>query len=151
MLKKCEKSAAIIRDLERRKLLKCAYERTFYERDTMVSSIFGRDTHRKQLQNDIAKEAQVRSEDVIIDVPTVPSAPYHHSVLTESMEIPVFYRAQEDQKIPQRLSEISKIFATLMGFMNIMRVYTDEGNREKVGEAATKILGKIPSTAKISY
>jgi HD superfamily phosphohydrolase len=151
ILKKSERSAAIIHDLERRKLLKCAYERTFYERDTIVSSIFGRDTHRRELRNEIAREAQVENENVIIDVPTVPSVPYHYSVLTESMEIPVFYKAEEDKKVPQRLSEVSKIFATLMGFMNIMRVYTDEKNRQKVSEAATRILGKIPSTAKISY
>ncbi len=150
-LKENEMSAGIIRDLERRRLLKCAYERTFYEKDTMISSIFGREAHRRELQNEIAKEAQVSGEDVIIDVPTVPSVPYHHSVLTESMEIPVFYKAEENEKIPQRLSEVSKIFATLMGFMNILRVYTTEAERQKVGEAATRILGKIPSTAKISY
>jgi len=39
----------------------------------------------------------------------------------------------------------------LKGFMNILRVYTDETNREKVEKATGKILGRIPSTAKISY
>jgi hypothetical protein len=34
--------------------------------------------------------------------------------------------------------------------MNILRVYTDEPNRERVSAAASKILGKIPSSAKIS-
>ncbi len=150
-LKKCRKSSEIIRNLERRRMLKCAYERTFYEKDTMVSNIFGREAHRRQLQAEIAKEAKVETEAVIIDVPTVPSVPYHHSVLMESMEIPVFLKTQENKKIPQRLSEISKIFETLKGFINILRVYTDEENREKVGDAASKILGRIPSTAKISY
>jgi hypothetical protein len=151
MLKNCKKSSEIIRDLERRRLLKCAYERTFYEKDTMVSNIFSRETYRDQLQTDMAKEAHVESEAVIIDVPTVPSVPYHHSVLMESMEIPVFFKTQNDTKIPQRLSEISKIFETLKGFINILRIYTDEENRERVSNAASKILGKIPSTTKISY
>jgi len=150
-LKNCKKSSGIIRNLERRKLLKCAYERTFYEKDTVVSSIFSRETNRKQLQADIAKAAKLDTDAVIIDVPTVPSVPYHHSVLTESMEIPVFYRTQEGRKVPQRLSEISKIFETLKGFMNILRVYTDEPNREKVSVAASKLLGKMPSSAKVSY
>jgi len=150
-LKNCKKSSGIIRNLERRKLLKCAYERTFYEKDTVVSSIFSRETNRKQLQADIAKAAKLDTDAVIIDVPTVPSVPYHHSVLTESMEIPVFYRTQEGRKVPQRLSEISKIFETLKGFMNILRVYTDEPNREKVSRAASKLLGKMPSSAKVSY
>ncbi|MCJ7431474.1 HD domain-containing protein [Candidatus Bathyarchaeota archaeon] len=151
MLKNCKKSSDIIGDLERRRLLKCAYERTFYEKDTMVSNIFSRETYRNQLQTDIAKEAHVESEAVIIDVPTVPSVPYHHSVLMESMEIPVFFKTQGDKKVPQRLSDISKIFETLKGFINILRIYTDEENREKVSSAASKILGKIPSATKISY
>jgi len=151
MLKNCEKSSIIVKNLERRKMLKCAYERTFYEKDTMVSNIFGREAYRKQLQAEIAKNAEVETEDVTIDVPTVPSVPYHHSVLMEPMEIPVFYKTREENKIPQRLSEISKIFEVLKGFVNILRVYTDEENREKVSNAASDILGEIPSSAKISY
>ncbi len=151
MLKNCEKSRGVIENLERRRMLKCAYERTFYEKDTMVSNIFSREAYRKQLQADIAKEADVPTEAVIIDVPTVPSVPYHHSVLMEPMEIPVFYKTKEGEKIPRRLSEISKIFDVLKGFMNILRVYTDEENRERVSVAASKILGEVPSSAKISY
>ena len=150
-LKKSEKSREIISNLERRKLLKCAYERTFYEKDAMVSNIFGREAYRRQMQGEIAKEAGVELETVIIDVPTVPSVPYHHAVLMESMEIPVFTRSQSGEKTMQRLSEISKIFETLKGFMNILRVYTDEANRMKVEKATEKILGRIPSAAKISF
>ncbi len=150
-LKKCEASKEIIGNLERRRMLKCAYERTFYEKDTMISNIFGRESYRRQMQSEIAKEAGVNIESVIIDVPTVPSVPYHHAVLMESMEIPVFSRSQTGEKTPQRLSEISKIFETLKGFMNILRVYTDADDREKVEKATAKILGKIPSAAKISF
>jgi HD superfamily phosphohydrolase len=151
MLKNCKKSAQIIGNLERRKMLKCAYEKTFYERDTMISNIFSRETHRRQLQEDIAKKAGIETDNVIIDVPTVPSVPYYHTALLEPMEVPVFYRTQSGDKVPQRLSEISKIFETLRGFINILRVYADEKDREKVSQAASKILGEIPSTAKISY
>ena len=151
MLKNCSKSKRIIKDLENRRMLKCAYEKTFYEKDTMISNIFSRENYRRQLQIEIAEEAEVPTETVIIDVPTVPSVPYEHSVLTESMEIPVFCKTAEGKKVPQRLSEISKIFDTLRGFMNILRVYTTAEQRERVGAAATKILGRIPSSAKISY
>jgi HD superfamily phosphohydrolase len=150
-LKNCEKSKRIIGNLERRKLLKCVYERTFYEKDTMISNIFGREAYRRQMQSEIAGEAGVEAEAVVIDVPTVPSVPYHHAVLMESMEIPVFSRTQAGERTLQRLSEISKIFETLKGFINILRVYTDEVDREKVERATAKILGRIPSSAKISY
>jgi HD superfamily phosphohydrolase len=151
MLKNCKKSSGIIRNLERRKMLKCAYEKTFYEKDTMVSNVFSRDANRKQLQTDIARQARLETGDVIIDVPTVPSVPNHHSVLAESMEIPVFIKTQDGERIPQRLSDISKIFETLRGFMNILRVYTEEKNRERVTDAASKILGRVPPSATMSY
>jgi hypothetical protein len=150
-LKKCKKSRQIIANLERRKMLKCAYERTFYQKDTMISNIFGRQAYRQQIQNEIAREANVEPETVIIDVPTVPSVPYHHAALMETMEIPVFNKAQVGTKTLYRLSEISKIFETLKGFINILRVYTDQESRDQVEKATTKVLGKIPSTAKISY
>jgi HD superfamily phosphohydrolase len=150
-LRKCEASKGIIDDLEHRRMLKCAYERTFIEKDTMVSNIFGREAYRRQMQSEIAKEAGVEATAVVIDVPTVPSVPYHHAVLTESMEIPVFSRSQAGKKTPYRLSEISKIIENLKGFINILRVYTNAADREKVEEATAKILGKMPTTAKISY
>ncbi len=150
-LKRCDKSKTIIEDLERRRLLKCAYERTFYEKDAMITNIFSRETYREQIQSEIAKEAGLSKEAVTIDVPSVPSVPYHNAVLMESMEIPVFSRNQTGGERFERLSDASKIFETLKGFMNILRVYTDEANRGKVEKATGKILGRIPSTAKISY
>jgi hypothetical protein len=151
MLKKSKKSKLIIQNLERRKLLKCAYDRTFYVRDKTVSSIFSVEEIRNQLREQIANDADVDYEDVVIDVPTLPSVPYSHSVLLEPMEIPVFTRTREGEKVAQRLSDISGIFDVLKGFINILRVYTDEKNREKVSTAATKLLGELPSSAKISF
>ncbi len=151
MLKQCEKSQKIIGDLEKRKLLKCAYEQTFYVKDKTVSSIFTVEEFRNQIRDQIASQAKVNPESVVIDVPTLPSVPYRHSVLLEPMEIPVFYRARNGRKVPQRLSDMSGIFDVLRGFINILRVYTDEKNREKVGEEASKLLGGIPSSAKISF
>jgi HD superfamily phosphohydrolase len=150
-LKACKASKSIINDLEHRHMLKCAYERTFYEKDAMVSNIFGREAYRRQMQNEIANEAGVETEAVVIDVPTVPSVPYHHAVLMESMEIPVFSRSQVGKKTPYRLSDVSKIIENLKGFINILRVYTNAADRIKVERATAKILGRIPATAKISY
>ena len=151
MLKASNKSKRIIKDLEKRMLLKCAYEQTFYVRDKTVSSIFSVEEIRNQLRKQIASEAGVEPSTVAIDVPTLPSVPYRHSVLLEPMEIPVFYRTREGKKVSQKLSDISGIFDVLKGFINILRVYTNVEQREKVGEAASKLLGGIPSSAKISF
>lgn len=151
MLRNCEESKPIIRDLENRKMLKCAYEKTFYERDTLISNLFSRETNRRQLQEEIARKAKVETDRIVIDVPTVPSVPYYHSALPEPMEIPVFYKTLEGEKIPQRLSQISRIYEVLRGFINILRIYTNEKNREEVRNAAEQVLGEIPASAKISY
>jgi len=151
MLKNCKKSSQIIKDLERRKMLKCAYEQTFYVKDKTVSNIFSAEEFRKQIRDKIAEKANVEPDTIIIDVPTVPSVPYHHSMFMEPMEIPVFSKTRDGKKEVRRLSEISGIFEVLKGFINILRVYTSEKNRARVAEAASKVLGEIPSSAKISY
>ena len=151
MLKDCEKSNEILKNLERRRMLKCAYERTFYVKDKTVSNIFSAEDFRNQIRDNIARKADVDLEAITIDVPTLPSVPYRHSILMEPMEIPVFYKTREGEKTPKRLSEISGIFDVLKGFINILRVYTDEKNRERVSIAATDVLGGIPTSAKISY
>jgi hypothetical protein len=150
-LKECEKSRGIMENLERRKLLKCAYDRTFYAREKMVPSIFSVDEIRDQMRNKIASEAGVEPEAVVIDVPTVPSVPYHHSDLLEPMEIPVFQKTRTGEKIPLRLSDISSVFDVLKGFINILRVYTDEKYVDKVSVAAANVIGGTPSSAKISF
>jgi len=150
-LKECEKSRDLMEKLEKRKLLKSAFERTFYERDRTVSRIFEFEEVRNQIRNEIAQKAGVEAEKVLIDVPTLPSVPYRHSVLMEPMEIPVFYKTKDKEKIPKRLSEVSRIFDILKGFMNIIRVYTEEPYRESVRQAALEVLGEIPYSAQISF
>ena len=150
-LKECKKSRKIMEKLERRRLLKCAYDRTFYAREKMVPSIFSVDEVRDQMRNKIASEAGVEPQAIVIDVPTVPSVPYHHSDLLEPMEIPVFQKTRKGEKIPLRLSDISAVFDVLKGFINILRVYTDEKHLEKVAAASAKIIGGTPSSAKISF
>jgi HD superfamily phosphohydrolase len=151
MLKKCEKSKVIMEDLERRRLLKIAYDRTFHVRDKTISGIFSNREIRNQIRDQIASEAGVEPRLVVIDVPTVPSVPYRHSVLLEPMEIPVFQKTRDGRKVPKRLSDISGIFDVLKGFINILRVYTKNEYREEVGSAAAKMLGGTPYSLEISY
>ncbi len=151
MLKLCEKSRKIMENLERRRLLKCAYDQTFHVKDQTISKLFSTEEIRNEMRDKIAQKANINPQHVVIDVPTLPSVPYHHSVLLEPMEIPIFHKAKEGQKIPQRLSEISRIFEALRGFINVVRVYTEEKHRAQVSEAATKVLGELPYSARISF
>jgi hypothetical protein len=150
-LKDCEKSRGIMKDLEHRKLLKCVYDRTFHVKEKMIPSIFSAEEVRDQVRNKIALKAGVEPQAIVIDVPTVPSVPYHHSDLLEPMEIPVFQKTRGEEKLSLRLSEISSMFDVLKGFINILRVYTDEKNVDRVAVASVEVIGGTPYSAKISY
>jgi HD superfamily phosphohydrolase len=151
-LRKNEKSREIIERLERRRLLKCAYDPPpFYIRDKIVSSILNVEGIRNRIRDEIADEANVDPQSIIIDVPTLPSVPYHHAFPLEPMEIPVFHKTRDGRKISSRLSEVSGIFDLLKGFMNILRVYTEEEHLKKVQEVSERLFGELPFTMRISY
>lgn len=150
-LKDCKGSKEIMENLERRNLLKCAYDQSFHVKEKTLSSIFSNERIRNQIRDQIASEAKVDQKLVQIDVPTLASVPYRHSVLLEPMEIPVFHRDQEGHKVPQNLEDMSGIYEFLRGFINILRVYTNKECREQVGKAASKVLGGLPPSARISF
>jgi hypothetical protein len=151
MLKLCEKSRKIMENLERRQLLKCAYDQTFHFKDQTVSKLFSTDEIRNEMRDKIAQKADVDPGVVVIDVPTLPSVPYRHSALLEPMEILTFHKRRDGRKVPQRLSEISQIFEALRGFINVVRVYTEDKHRTRVGEAAADMLGELPYSTRVSY
>ncbi len=151
MLKLCEKSREIIESLERRQLLKCVYDQTFHVKDKTVSKLFGAEEIRSEIRDKIAENAHVEPSMVVIDVPTLPSVPYHHSALLEPMEIPIFSKTKNGKKAPRRLSEVSRIYEALRGFINVVRVYTVNKHRIKVGEAASRVLSESPYSTRISY
>jgi HD superfamily phosphohydrolase len=149
-LKRCKRSSQMIRDLERRRLLKCAYEREVQAEDKAVSSLFALEGIRKQVEDEIATLAGVQSGEVIIDTPSLPSIPYRHALDFDPMEIPIVDIEKNVKKL-LKATKLSRTIEVLRGFVNIVRVYTDERNRDKVKEAAEKVLGNLPESARISY
>ncbi|MHA1607876.1 MAG: HD domain-containing protein [Candidatus Freyarchaeota archaeon] len=150
LLLQCEKSREYIERLRRRDLLKVAYEKASFTKDGVFSTILTKDSVRRQLEEEIAGEASVDVGEVYIDVPTLPSVPYHHAMKDEPMEIPIFQRQKKGSKKILRLGDVSNILSVMRGFLNIIRVYTNVKNREIVAEASKKILGE-PFSSKISY
>lgn len=150
-LRRNAKSRTIVEDLNRRRLLKCAYEKTFFVKDEFLSSLFTKETVRVKMEEEIAHKAKVAVEDVSIDLPSLPSVPYHSATELEPMDIPVFYRGPKGEKLPQKISEVSKIVDVLMAYMNIIRVYTDEQYRDEVQRAAASVLGESALSSLVSY
>ena len=151
ILKRCKRSRGIMQDIEQRRLLKCAYERTFFAKDELFASVLTNEAVRKQIEDEIAAKARVSSEDVSIDVPSLPSVPYHYAIEIEPMDIPVFSKTKSGEKISQRLTELSKVVDVLKVFMNVIRVYTKESYRNDVMKAAEKVFGKPQLHDQVSY
>lgn len=145
------KSREIIRALSARKLLKCAYEKTFFVKDELASNVFTKESVRRKLEEEIAQKAGVEIEDVLIDVPSLPSVPYHYAMEIGPIDIPIFSKTRSGAKVPQKITELSKVVDVLQVFMNIIRVYTPERYRQNVGDAATEVLGESPLSNALSY
>ncbi|NVM28300.1 MAG: HD domain-containing protein [Candidatus Helarchaeota archaeon] len=148
-LRNSKSASSIINNIERRKLIKVAYEQTSHMKNEMVPAILTKNKIRKQIEEEIAEETNIDPEVIWIDVPTLPSVPYHHSISLEPMEIPMFVKNTKGEKIAQRMTDVSEIIRVLKGFLNIVRVYTTEEYREVVTKAAEKVFG-APSSARIS-
>ncbi len=142
-LKECKKSKKIMNDLEARKLLKCAYERTLFSSEAIVSDVFSSEHVREDIEKQIAKKARIAEEDVIIDVPTLPSVPYQQTTDMQPMDVPVFERSPSGKKQIVPLAQVSKIVRVLQTFMKLVRVYTEESHRSRVEFAARQILGDV--------
>jgi HD superfamily phosphohydrolase len=149
-LKKCPKCKHIVDALERRQLLKCCYERAFYVKDQLITSLLTDEGFRSNVAERIALKSNLNPEEVVIDVPSLPSVPYHLAQ-TRAMDIPLFSKTQEGRKIPRKVTDLSQIIEVLQGFMNIIRVYTKEKYREKVMTAAGEVLGRMPASTEVSY
>ena len=145
------RSREIVKELAARRLLKCAYEKTFYAGDELVSSVFTKENVRLKLEEEIAAKAHVPPADIGIDVPTLPSVPYHYAIEVGPIDIPMFSRSRSGEKIPQKVTKLSKVLDGLRVFMNIVRVYTKEQYRSQVSDAASEVLGESPLSNVLSY
>lgn len=142
----------IMNKLANRELLKVAFEREFMTRDEFLQSTFSKKEYRQQLIEEIAKKAKVKEDQVFIDLPTLPSVPYSHSIDLPAYEIPMFMRVGENyMKKELKVRNVSRIFESLMGMMYIFRVYTYPKHREKIKEAAEKVFGEKSIETQISF
>ncbi|MEM2881880.1 MAG: HD domain-containing protein [Candidatus Bathyarchaeia archaeon] len=148
---KCGASAPVMEDLRRRRLLKCAYERTFFVEEELISSLLTNEGVRAKVREEISGEAGLSPDDVYIDVPTLPSVPYNRAMELAPMEIPLFMRGRGGKKVSKSLSEVSKVISVLRSFMNIIRIYSPEEHRDSVGRAAERVLGSPPISSVVSY
>jgi len=133
--------------LDSRVLYKSAFEKVLHTGDRFVSKVLTKSKVRESIQEEIAASAGVPSEDVIVDVPTLPSVPYN-PFQVDPMEINVF-EVIERKKVRRNLSYYSNIAEMMKGYFDVIRVYTSHKHRAKVGRAAREIFQEVPDAAMI--
>ncbi|MFW9922813.1 MAG: HD domain-containing protein [Candidatus Thorarchaeota archaeon] len=142
----------IMNKLANRELLKVAFEREFMTRDEFLQSTLSKTEYRQQLVEQIAEKAKVKADKIFIDIPTLPSVPYSHSLDLPAYEIPMFSRIGENRiKKEIKIRNVSRILEALMGMMYIFRVYTFSKYRDKVNLAALDIFGEKSIEKQISF
>ncbi|MFX1578593.1 MAG: HD domain-containing protein [Promethearchaeota archaeon] len=133
--------------LDSRTLYKSAFEKVLHTEDRFVSKILTKSKVRESIQDEIASIAGVNHEDVIVDVPTLPSVPYNPHQL-DPMEIGIF-EIVDGKRVAHNLSNYSNIADMMKTYLDVIRVYTFDKHRVKVGRAAREVFQEVPDTALI--
>ena len=133
-----------------RRLLKCAYETVVHRKDRFTVNMMLMGNIRESLEKDIASETGVDPNTVIIDVSTAPSVPYAASQ-QKPQDIPLYHEDREGNKTPVSFSQLSPLGGSLVGYLDIMRVYTRQEDLDVVRKAAESKFGQESSTTQISF
>jgi len=135
-----------------RSLLKSVFEIFIHHDDPLYHSLISRPLLRKGLENEIAEEAGINPMMVFLDLPSVPSLPYHPDYSGGrhgGFEVKMVGRENGERKLKQ-VFEVSPMIQSLRGFIGLARVYTFPELREKVFEASKKIFGQRPYSFRVS-
>ncbi|RLE68401.1 MAG: hypothetical protein DRJ43_05650 [Thermoprotei archaeon] len=133
--------------LRERKLLKCAYEKVLHVRDRFRIQLLERD--RRRIEEEISELSGADRDYVLIDVSTAVSVPYY-TAQGRPEDIPVFERTPSG-KVRRMLSEYSPIVKPLIGYLDIVRVYSLPKDLEAVRRASLKIFGGETPASRFSY
>ena len=142
-----EEASRMMGLLDSRILYKSAFEKVLHTEDRFVSKVLTKPRVRESIQDEIASIAGVPEEDVIVDVPTLPSVPYNPHQL-DPMEIGIF-EVVDGNRVSHNLSEYSNIADMMKVYLDVIRVYTFDKHRAKVGRAAREVFQEVPDTALI--
>ena len=134
LLKNNPRTREIVRRIERRRLPKRVYETRIVGEEQQLLSLLKDKELQESLAGRIASEAGVDAGLVWIDTPYIPP------LLTDEATQVTFFTEEKGER---RIVEVNSPFLRqVREAYNIVRVYTDSGERERVAEASAKILGR---------
>ncbi|MDH3361341.1 MAG: HD domain-containing protein [Nitrosopumilus sp.] len=134
---KLKRSRQLAQDYQNRKLLKCVYERILTSQTNLKK------TRTDELRNEISKKSKIDENEIFVDssvTPSIPLAPSKNE--SKSIILITHENGQQSSAKEMPISEIP-VVSTIFGFMNILRIYTNQNHRKKVEIAAKSILGEL--------
>jgi len=131
-LKNNDRAVKLAKDYKNRILLKCVYEKFLQNKGT--SNNIKLTNRQKDVFNRIINSLKIENDFVFIDISRAPSMP-----LTPSKEeLNSIMLVDKDSEFETRTSEIPLI-DSITGFLDMIRIYTTQANREKLEKALKNI------------
>lgn len=124
-----KRAARLAEDYMNRRLLKCVFERIIHSREKKQYAI--------DIREEIAKIANVNEEDIYIDVSNAPSLSLTaskdkpHTIILVKKGIRTSYESIRLEDLP--------LINAILGYMNMVRVYTLAEHRDEVSKASNKV------------
>jgi len=144
------KAKELIGRLRSRNLFKTAFEAFMYHDNKAMSGLVANPRVRGELEKEIAKDAGVDRDLVVLDLSSVPSLPYR-PVYEEKAGIVIPVAFRDDGLSMRSLYDVSEVARGLKGFVDIVRVYTASEARSAVAAAAKKTFGEQPPSLRVSF
>ena len=124
----------LARNYLERKLLKCVYERFIQKKERLKDRLnWNKIT---DVSSKIAEVAKVKTDRVFIDVSGISSVP----LAPNKQEMRSILLVGEGEALKTPVSQLPLI-DSILGHLDMLRVYTDEENRKKVTIATRKVFG----------
>ncbi len=133
---KLERAKQLAIDYQNRKLLKCVFERILTSKTDLA------ETKTNELRTSISKKSKINETEIFVDSSVTPSIPLTPSKKESKQIILINYENGKSSAQEMPISQIP-VVSVISGFMNILRIYTYERNRNKVEIASKSILGDL--------
>ena len=133
---KLKRARQLAENYQNRKLLKCVFERILTSQTNLKK------TRTDELRLELSKKSKIDENEIFIDSSVTPSIPLAPSKNESKSIVLISNDGGKSSAKEMPISEIPVVSA-ISGFMNILRIYTDQKYRKKVEIAAKSILGDL--------
>ena len=131
----------LVNDYLKRRMLKLVFEKEVLRTDQFIGKIFSQSKFRSNVSEEISKKSKVPEKYIFIDVSTATSVPTTSSKKTLS-EITIISKTAKKKTVQKIKAGELPLMNSILGYMDIIRIYTTDKYKEKVSQAVNTIFEK---------